>query len=369
MEFVYDTTIDPEAENNSHAFCLSLVGFNKVVLEVGCATGYFSKVLVERGCDVVGIELNPEAAEVARKWIDRVVVGDLDAGELWNELPDAAFDVVTFGDVLEHLRDPLGALRAAVGKLKPSGFVVASVPNIAHGDVRLSLLQGTFRYRELGLLDQTHIRFFTLESLRELFHEAGLTVVELKRVVVPLFASELEVEKDSINPETLRELREDPEVETYQFVLKAVLDDGLQATAALSDRVGQLTDQVHFGEVRLARLRVELQEHLAGEERLAEQVRSLQPLADLNELLRTETKNLLEHVDILRGQLGEMQGRIDALADQGLSKDQSISALDHALAASEARMQALVSTKSYRMMAPLRALRRGFGTHPKPERS
>ena len=94
-----------------------MVGHNKRVLEVGCAIGYFTQAMVERGCKVVGIELNPDAAALAEEWAERVVVGDIDRGELWNEVDDESFDVVLCGDVLEHLRDPLGALRAAVRKL------------------------------------------------------------------------------------------------------------------------------------------------------------------------------------------------------------------------------------------------------------
>ena len=65
MEFVYDLTVDPDAENNTHAFALEMIGHNKTVLEVGCATGYFTKVLAEQGCKVVGMELDPDAAKVA----------------------------------------------------------------------------------------------------------------------------------------------------------------------------------------------------------------------------------------------------------------------------------------------------------------
>ena len=85
MDFVYDLTVDPEAENNTHAFALGMIGHNKSVLEVGCATGYFTKALARRGCKVVGIELDPEAAKVAEDWAERVVVGDVDDSDLWNE--------------------------------------------------------------------------------------------------------------------------------------------------------------------------------------------------------------------------------------------------------------------------------------------
>ena len=91
----------------------------------------------ERGCNVVGIEIDPDAALVAEQWAEQVVVGNIDEGEVWDYVKDEAFDVVVLGDVLEHLRDPLGSLRQAVRKIKPTGYVVTSLPNIAHGDVRI----------------------------------------------------------------------------------------------------------------------------------------------------------------------------------------------------------------------------------------
>ena len=174
MSFNYETAVDPHAENNSHAFALSLIGYNKSVLEVGCSTGYLTKVMSERGCNVVGIELDPDAAEVAEQWAEHVVVGDIDEGDVWNYVKDESFDVVVLGDVLEHLRDPLGSLRQAVRKIKPTGYVVTSLPNIAHGDVRIACSRGDSGTRETGLLDRTHMRFFTLETIRELLSQAGL---------------------------------------------------------------------------------------------------------------------------------------------------------------------------------------------------
>ena len=233
MSSIYEVPVDPDAENNGHAFALSLIGYNKAVLEVGCSTGFFTKVLVERGCNVVGIELDPEAAAMAEKWAERVVVGNIDERDVWSEVKDESFDVVVFGDVLEHLRDPLGSLREAVRKIKPTGFVVTCVPNVAHGDVRIALQQGKFRYSESGLLDETHLRFFTLETLRELLGQAGLVIVDTERVVVPLFHSELGVKRGDVNHQTLDALYADPEVECYQYVMRSVRDNGDHAVTEL----------------------------------------------------------------------------------------------------------------------------------------
>ena len=192
----------------------------------------------------MGIELDPAAAAVADTWAERVLVGDIDRGGVWDQIDDESFDVVLCGDILEHLRDPLGALRSAVRKLKPDGYVVTSLPNVAHGDVRMLLLGGAFRYREVGLLDRTHLRFFTLETIRELLRDAGLLVVDTKRVVVPLFGTELEVERDGVPQATIDGILSDPEAETYQFVMKSVRDNGSQAVADLADRVATLTTRV-----------------------------------------------------------------------------------------------------------------------------
>jgi 2-polyprenyl-3-methyl-5-hydroxy-6-metoxy-1,4-benzoquinol methylase len=269
LSSIYEVPVDPSAENNAHAFALSMIGFNKSVLEVGCASGYLTKLLVERGCDVVGMEIDPDAADVAEKWADRVVVGDVDDEDIWNYIKDESFDVLLLGDVLEHLRRPLAALRHAVRKLKPTGFVVTSMPNVAHGDVRIALMNGRFQYSEWGLLDRTHLRFFTLETIREFLSEAGLVVVDTKRVVEPLFHTELGVTRRDISPKTLDELYTDPEIETYQFVMKSVRENGSQAVAELATRVNELSDRVYHQRVRLALFRKTLRDTTVLDQHIA----------------------------------------------------------------------------------------------------
>jgi SAM-dependent methyltransferase len=220
MDLKYDFVTDGRA-GDAHAHQLEAVPPGSRVLELGCATGYVSRLLVEeRQARVTGVEMSSEAAERARQWCEDVVVGDLDTLALGPEL--GSFDVVLAGDVLEHLKDPARVLKQARERLAPGGRVVATIPNVAHGDVRLMLMAGRFDYRRLGLLDETHLRFFTAESIGKLFADAGLAISRLARIRKPLFETELEVEPGLFPPEVLSWVALDPEATTYQFVVVAV---------------------------------------------------------------------------------------------------------------------------------------------------
>jgi 2-polyprenyl-3-methyl-5-hydroxy-6-metoxy-1,4-benzoquinol methylase len=199
----YHASFDVDDENNSHAVMLRMVGFNKRVLEAGCASGHMSEQLKAQGCQVVGVEIDPDVVASAMPWLERVVVGDFESDTVWPQLEGELFDAVLFGDVLEHLKDPLATLRESVTHLAPSGVVVISIPNIAHADVKLALLSGTFPYSESGLLDRTHISFFTKDSLLELVREAGLAVVEFTRVTAAVFHTELGVDRASVDDTVL----------------------------------------------------------------------------------------------------------------------------------------------------------------------
>ena len=176
----YHTSINPEEENDAHSSLLRMVGFNKRVLEAGCASGHVSEALSKQGCSVVGVEIDAEGVLPAKQWVERVVIGNFDDGELWKELEDEMFDAVLFGDVLEHLKTPLETLLESLKHLLPTGAIVISVPNIAHADVKIALLNGTFPYADSGLLDRTHIHFFTKESLLELIRAAGLVPATIR---------------------------------------------------------------------------------------------------------------------------------------------------------------------------------------------
>ena len=220
MASKYDTKVNLDG-NSSHAQIVGLVGDDKRVLDVGAATGYLAEVLVGRGCRVTGIELEPEAARQAERYCDRVIVGNLEEMDLDSEIGGDRFDVIVFGDVLEHLKDPQEVLSRFGRFLRPRGYSVASIPNIAHASVRLALLQGEFRYRSLGLLDNTHLKFFTRETVEQLFEDAGFLISDLRRTVKGVFDTEIEFDRDAVPEDVLRQVQEDPEALTYQFIVMA----------------------------------------------------------------------------------------------------------------------------------------------------
>ncbi len=145
-----------------------------------------------------------------------MIVGDAEKIDYAAELAGEEFDVVLFADVLEHLKEPGDVLRRVRPFVAENGVVIASIPNIAHGSVRLALLGGEFRYRDWGLLDDTHLRFFTRASIQDLFEETGYVVTHWVRQRLDVGETEINVPQV---PDAVREwLASDPETTTYQFV-------------------------------------------------------------------------------------------------------------------------------------------------------
>jgi len=179
----YPFKADP---HSSHAIVLDWLGDGRGrrVLDVGAADGLLARHLTARGWKVTGIEADPATAGAGAAHCERMLVADLNRG-----VPalDGLFDVIVCGDVLEHLAEPVGVLRTLVACLAPGGEVIVSVPNVAHLWVRLSLLAGRFEYEDRGILDRTHLRFFTDRSLRRLLAAAGLVIVRRTATAVPLY--------------------------------------------------------------------------------------------------------------------------------------------------------------------------------------
>lgn len=226
----YSYRIDPDDLNDTHVRQLRLIGRDRSVLELGCAFGVMTEALRAQGCRVTGVEFDKDNAKEAVRFAERVIVADLEQPESLDELAGQRFDVVLAGDVLEHVRDPLPVLKRAVRLLADDGYVVISIPNVAHGSVRLSLLEGRWDYTEEGLLDQTHLRFFTRTSFEELLVAAGLRLLHLERVVASPFDLDPLLNLGGFPAAALEMVAEDPESATLQFVVVAVPSDRPEST-------------------------------------------------------------------------------------------------------------------------------------------
>jgi 2-polyprenyl-3-methyl-5-hydroxy-6-metoxy-1,4-benzoquinol methylase len=152
-------------------------GRPRTILDVGCGIGLNGKAGKDRGAYVVGLEIVPSSIERAKLLLDEVKSANIENDEVLEALEGRTFDLIMFGDVLEHTIDPLGVLRRLSTLLADGGHVIVSLPNVAAWTVRFNLLAGKFAYEQSGILDDTHLRFFTKETATRLVEDAGLDVM------------------------------------------------------------------------------------------------------------------------------------------------------------------------------------------------
>ena len=167
--------------DNHNAELLALLPTDAArVVEVGCSSGALAREYrkLNPGCEYTGIEIDPDYAAAARAHCSRVLVGNVEG------MSDAEFssllpvDCWIFGDVLEHLYDPWSALRRIRAASRPGATIVACIPNAQHWSVQVRMNSGEFRYEDSGLLDRTHIRWFTNKTIGHLFRSTGFDIVE-----------------------------------------------------------------------------------------------------------------------------------------------------------------------------------------------
>lgn len=167
------------------------------VLDIGCGGGATGKAIKEKfpGTRVVGIEMNPHAAEHARQWLDRVVSARVEDVEPARDFPGERIDTVLLLDVLEHMYDPWSALARIRGWLSPGTRVVASVPNVRNLATMSQIAGGRFDYDASGVLDITHLRFFTRATLHDLFAQTGYDVRRVDPLTQPALIDQVVVDR------------------------------------------------------------------------------------------------------------------------------------------------------------------------------
>lgn len=173
-------------EGSSHRILLDLIRRHArrggTLLDLGAAGGELCAALNGHFDRTIGFEYNVDCAPTLRRCFDQVVIADL---EKVKRLP-ANTDAIVLADVLEHLRNPADFLQLVRASLATNGVVFISVPNIANITVRIGLLFGVFEYRDRGILDHTHLRFYTKRTIRREVENAGFDIVEIRGSSVPI---------------------------------------------------------------------------------------------------------------------------------------------------------------------------------------
>jgi 2-polyprenyl-3-methyl-5-hydroxy-6-metoxy-1,4-benzoquinol methylase len=329
-------TVDLDDLNNPHTLAVLSVPPGATVLDIGCGPGVVARALAARGCKVWGLEIDPRKAALARQHCVDVLEGDVEAVTLSTAFGAIAFDFVLCLDVLEHLRDPTAALVNAAAALAPGGSILVSVPNVTHGAVRLELLSGKFRYRDSGLLDRGHLRFFDREGVDELIREAGLRAETTLRVMRRLDQTEFDIDLTNVPADLRSTLESDVEALTYQFFLivrpASAMESGRQGASLLERlraRVDELSAEVEKGGAYARHVEAELAAKDARLRELEEAVQHVerefdargvrltaveQIVADLTRLSEDNTA----YVRHLEGELQKRAGDI-AIRDDELS--------------------------------------------------
>lgn len=155
------------------------------LLEIGCGEGVMARAAKEYFAigEVVGVEYNEQSAEIAQKHLDTVLCGNIETMQL--PFPEKYFDVIICADVLEHLTDPWATLNKLTTYLNVGGIVVISIPNIAYRTVVRSIARDRFEYQDYGIMDRTHLRFFTRSTILAMIQSAGLFVIHEHKNIMP----------------------------------------------------------------------------------------------------------------------------------------------------------------------------------------
>lgn len=220
----YDAKLELN-EENPLTLLLRNISRDSTILEFGPATGRLTQYLKESmNCNVYIVEIDEEAYNKAINYATDGYLGDIEKYEWVEKFKDIKFDYILFADVLEHLKNPEMAVKRSKELLKEDGMIGTSIPNIAHDSIIINLLRDTFQYNKIGLLDNTHIHFFTYNSIKEMFQNAGMVICDERANYLPAMANEFpynlkdmsEMEKDIIIQHEYGKI--------YQFVFMAIKD-------------------------------------------------------------------------------------------------------------------------------------------------
>lgn len=218
-EHLYHRKINIESED-SLSKIVRYIQPNKTVLELGPATGYLTKHLKETlGCSVHCIERSKSMAQEAEKHCEKMIVADIDSIQLEDHFSDNTYDYIVIADVLEHLREDAKTLISCRSLLKSDGKCILSIPNIGHASIIGGLIKGNFDYTNEGLLDRTHVRFYTKKSITSLLEKCGFSIAKIDTITKLPEDTEIGDSLTDLPYDIQKQILDTDDALTYQFIL------------------------------------------------------------------------------------------------------------------------------------------------------
>jgi len=209
-----------EAENSAWKIVYDLVEPNQKILDIGCSSGNLGQELIsKKTCRVHGVDISKEDVDIAKKKLHKAWVFDVET-DVIEKIKDR-YDAVLLIDVIEHLNDPIKALQKIRNFMKKDGKIVFSIPNMAHTSIRLELLKGKFNYTETGLLDYTHLHFYTGDFIKKVFQMAGFSIdsINCTSVTYPESLLTLELKKVGLrSTKAFKDFLHESRGDAYQYI-------------------------------------------------------------------------------------------------------------------------------------------------------
>lgn len=212
-------------KNNSLSMILSRIEKNSRILEFGCANGRLTKYLAEEmNCKVTVVEIEEEAGKDAKPYAEDALLGeqagDIESLEWCRRLKGKAFDYIIFADVLEHLRDPERILKECKSFLSDTGSIIVSIPNIAYNSIIVGLLRDEFEYQEIGLLDNTHIKFYTRNTFHRMLGRLNYNMTFESGTYKKIGEDEFNINYQTLSPSLKSLLMERDFGNIYQYIFQ-----------------------------------------------------------------------------------------------------------------------------------------------------
>lgn len=217
----YGCCYETDNPNNTHNIILNQLTENSKVLDVGCAQGFLGEFIHKNfNCTVVGIDYLKQHIDESANKNSYNELFQIDLNLLSDEMDKYTgyFDFIILADVLEHLYNPQDLINKMKKLLNPNGKIIISIPNITHGSILLNLINNKFNYTPNGLLDNTHIRFYSLYSFVDLLNQENLEILSLKSSVASPNETEQEADTEQIPYNILKYLGKNPHIYCYQYI-------------------------------------------------------------------------------------------------------------------------------------------------------